>query len=311
MPAKPTNIAASVSDRLRNVAKQKGRDFQLTLTSYVLERLLYRLSKSRYRKEFVLKGALLQSVWLEDVPRATRDLDLHSGVEQDAGRILQSFRSILKIRVADDGVVFNVKGLEAVPIRENASYGGVRVTTVATLGRAEIPVRIDIGFGDAITPKPKLVEYPSLLGLPKARLLVYPRETAVAEKFEAMVSLGLSNSRMKDFFDVALFANSFEFSGQILSDAIAATFKRRGTLLPIRPPPAFTDAFTKRRETIELWNAFVRRESIPADYASLDTTIGLLASFLMPPTLAAVKTARFSSHWPANGPWSEGARRLS
>jgi hypothetical protein len=305
MADKLTNIAASVRDRLRNLAQKDGSDFQLLLTRYVLERLLYRLSTSHFREEFVLKGAMLQAVWLENPFRNTRDLDLHARGEEDATRALERFKAILATEVPDDGVTFNTKELVAEPIRENVSYGGVRITTTAKLGGARVPVRVDIGFGDAITPKPELADYPALLDLPKPRLMVYPRETVVAEKFEAMVTLGLTNSRMKDFHDVAVLASHFAFDGKPLAKALAATFKRRGTPLPKGPPPAFTDAFTKRPETVALWKAFVTRESIQKEFSDLDAIIRLLRSFLLQPVAAALDNTTFDQHWPPGGPWSK------
>ncbi len=203
----------------------------------------------------------------------------------------------------DDGVVFDRDSLNADPIRKNVAYGGVKITTTAKLGSARIPVRVDIGFGDAITPKPAVAEYPALLDLPKPRLMVYPRETVVAEKFEAMVALGLTNSRMKDFHDVAVLASHFDFDGVMLADALAATFKRRSTPLPKDPPPAFTEAFTKRPETVALWKGFVDRESIRREYSDLDAIVRLLRSFLLQPVSAALEGVEFPWRWTAGRPW--------
>jgi hypothetical protein len=305
MKDRPVNIAASVRDRLRNIARKSGGDTELLLTRYVLERLLYRLSLTQFRDEFVLKGAMLQALWMENPFRDTRDLDLHARGEEDAARVLERFKVILVTEVPDDGVTFDPDALVTRPIRENVSYGGVKITTVAKLGGARIPVRVDIGFGDAITPKPELADYPSLLDLPRPRLMVYPRETVVAEKFEAMVTLGLTNSRMKDFHDVAVLASHFAFDGKPLAKALAATFKRRGTPLPKDPPPAFTDAFTKRPETVALWKAFVTRESIQKEFSDLDAIIRLLRSFLLQPALALLDGTSFDQRWPPGGPWSK------
>ncbi len=305
MTDKPVNIAASVRDRLRHIARKGGSDTELLLMRYVLERLLYRLSLSPFRDAFVLKGAMLQALWMENPFRNTRDLDLYARGNEDAARVFEAFRAILAMQVPDDGVVFDREGLKAVPIRENLSYGGVKITTTAKLGSARIPVRVDIGFGDAITPKPQVVEYPALLDFPKPRLMVYPRETVVAEKFEAMVVLGLTNSRMKDFHDVAVLASHFNFDGAVLRDALAATFKRRGTPLPKEPPLAFTDAFTKRPETVSLWKGFVEREAIRKEYSDLDAIVRVLRSFLLQPALTALEGTDFALHWPAGGPWSE------
>ena len=303
MADKPTDIAASVRQRLRNLAQKNGSDFQLLLIRYVLERLLYRLSQSPMRDDFVLKGAMLQAIWLENPFRHTRDLDLHAQGAEDADRVLAAFRVILGTEVQDDGVTFDSTALQARPIRENVSYGGIRLTTTARLGSARVPVVVDVGFGDAITPRPDNVEYPSLLDLPKPRLMAYPRATVVAEKFEAMVSLGLTNSRMKDFHDVGVMASNFEFDGQELAKALAATFARRKTALPNKPPPAFTEAFTKRPETIAHWRAFVERESIHKAYSDLDAIVELLRRFLLPPAAAALGGTDFPRRWPPHGPW--------
>ncbi len=305
MPDKLTNIDASIRQRLKNLSEKMGWDFQIVMRRYVLERILYRLAQSKYHDQFVLKGAMLQAVWLENPFRNTRDLDLHARGEEDTAKVLKAFVAILATEVPDDGVTFDSKDLSATPIRENVSYGGIRLTTTAKLGGARVPVVIDIGFGDAITPKPELADYPSLLDLPKPRLMVYPRETVVAEKFEAMVSLGLTNSRMKDFHDVAVIALTFAFEGEPLAKALAATFKRRGTPLPDEPPPAVTDAFTKRPETIALWKAFVTRESIQKEYSDLAAVVRLLRSFLLQPASVALENVPFDLHWPPGGPWSK------
>jgi hypothetical protein len=305
MPDKVANIAASVRQRLKNLSDEKEWDYQILLRRFVLERILYRLTASGFQDEFVLKGAMLQAVWMENPFRTTRDLDLHARGEEDAARMLKSFQTILTTVVDDDGVTFDVDALSAGPIRENSAYSGIRLTTTARIGGARVPVVVDIGFGDAITPKPELAEYPSLLDFPKPRLMVYPRETVVAEKFEAMVTLGLTNSRMKDFHDVAMLASTFEFNGGSLVKALTATFERRGTALPRETPLALTDVFLRRPETIALWKAFVTREAILGEYSDLGDIIRLLRSFLLQPATAASGGADLSLHWPAGGPWSE------
>jgi len=299
MADKPRNFGASVRDRLRNIARKSGMDFQLLLTRYVLERLLYRLGASDYRDEFILKGAMLCAMWLDPF-RNTRDLDLLARREPDAARAVEVFQEICLTVVPNDGVVFDAENVKAVPIRDN---GGIRITTVATLGGARVPVRVDIGFGDVVTPVS--VDYPALLDLPHPRLMAYPRETVVAEKFEAIVALGLTNSRMKDFHDVALLANSFAFDGQLLTSAVAATFRRRGTSMPAEPPPALSDAFAKRPETVALWRAFVTREAIAEGYSDLEAIVQILRSFLMAPAAAAADGQSFALHWAPRGPWDK------
>jgi hypothetical protein len=173
MADEPRNIGASVRDRLRNIARKSGIDFQLLLTRYVLERLLYRLGISDYRDEFILKGAMLYAMWVGEPFRNTRDLDLLARSEHGATRLAEAFRKICSIVVPGDGVVFDAENLKAESIRENMPYGGVRITTVATLSSARVPVRVDIGFGDAVTPAPSIVDYPALLDLPQPRLMAY------------------------------------------------------------------------------------------------------------------------------------------
>lgn len=211
-------------------ARAERSDFQILLTRYALERLLYRLSVSPHRDRFILKGAMLFVTWVADPFRPTRDLDLLGHGDNDAESIAETFRSICAQSVADDGVTFDVAALTAAPIREEAEYGGVRVRTTATIAGARIPIQVDIGFGDAVTPAPVDIDYPALLDAPAPHLRAYPVETVVAEKFEALVTLGIANSRLKDFYDLWLIAQTFEFRQFALVEAVRATFERRGTL---------------------------------------------------------------------------------
>jgi hypothetical protein len=302
MADKPRNIGASVRARLQNFARENGTDFQLVLTRYVLERLLHRLSVSAHRDGFILKGALLYSLWLDMPLRGTRDLDLLSAQPQSIDRMAEIFREICRAEVPDDGVVFDHASLTAEAIRENASYGGVRITTTASLAGARIPVQVDLGFGDVVTPRPETITYPVLLDAPAPQLKAYPRETVIAEKLEAMVSLGLTNSRMKDFLDVAFLAKTFDFDGSLLMSAVVATFRRRGTPVPAEPE-ALTKAFVERPETIALWKAFITRETIPSSLSDWQSTIQILRSFMLPVVAAASTGGKFGQSWNAGGPW--------
>ena len=199
MPREARNVPASVLARLRNVAVERGTDFQVILSRYVLERLLYRLSISPHRDRFILKGALLFPLWLAEAFRPTRDLDLLGFGDPRPEELAKVFRELMSIEALEDGVAFDLGRLQAEPIRDTAAYDGVRARTEARLGTARIPVRIDIGFGDVIVPQPDETEYPVLLDGPAPRLRVYPKEAVVAEKFEAIVALGADNSRIKDF----------------------------------------------------------------------------------------------------------------
>jgi hypothetical protein len=227
MPRELRNIGASVWARLLDRARAERSDFQILLTRYSLERLLYRLSVSPNRDRFILKGAMLFVTWVADPFRPTRDLDLLGSGDNDTEAIAESFRAICARPVADDGVTFDVAALEAAPIREEVEYGGVRVRTTATIAGARIPIQVDIGFGDAITPAPIEIDYPTLLDAPAPHLRAYPVETVVAEKFEAMVTLGMANTRLKDFYGLWLISQTFEFRHSVLVDAVRRTFERR------------------------------------------------------------------------------------
>jgi predicted nucleotidyltransferase component of viral defense system len=203
MTKEPTNIGASVMARLLREAKERGEDFQLVLTRYANERLLYRLASSRHGAQFVLKGATLFTLWTGQPHRPTRDIDLLGFGEPSERRLRDIFRDVIAHEVEDDGVSFDGAALEVGLIREEQAYGGIRVVAVARIAKSKTRVQIDVGFGDAITPEPVLVDLPVLLDFPAPRIRAYPRETVIAEKLEAMVQLGIANSRMKDFHDVA------------------------------------------------------------------------------------------------------------
>ena len=280
------NIGASVRARLLDRAREQKADFQGLLTRYTLERLLYRLSVSEHRDSFVLKGAMLFSIWIDTPFRPTRDLDLLGRGNSDVKSVADAFRTICTHPVKDDGVKFDVANLNAAPIREELKYGGVRVKTTALIYRARIPVQIDVGFGDAVTPEPTQIDYPVLLDAPAPRLHVYPVETVMAEKFEALVTRGIANSRLKDFYDLWLIANTFSLDRFSLAEAIRRTFERRGTPVPAEPPVGLTDAFAVAWSN--QWRTFLSRErmaSIPDDLA---TVIADLRDFLMPIALSVV-----------------------
>ena len=210
------NMGASVRDRLLNIARERQQPFDLLLTRYVLERLLYRLSKTPHRDRFVLKGAMLITTWFDDPLRPTRDLDLLGFGDPDPQAMIRIFREVCAVK-ADDGVELDVAALETDRIREELEYGGLRIKTTATIGGAKIRVAVDIGFGDAVEPAAVEVELPVLLDLPSPRLRAYARETVIAEKFQALVMLGCANSRMKDLYDIWVLSRSYRFTGDSLA----------------------------------------------------------------------------------------------
>jgi len=216
-PVKIRNVGHSVFQRLLNQARTHGEDFNLLLFRYGVERLLYRLSISPYTDRFILKGASLFLVWKGQNYRVTKDADLLGLGPADAEHLTDIFKEICQAASDDvDGIEFMPDTVRAAPIREEQAYDGIRVTLVGLLHQARIPLQVDIGFGDDVTPGPERIEFPTLLDAPGPKLLAYPRYTMVAEKLEAMVRLGVANSRMKDFYDVWLLSRLFEFDGRTL-----------------------------------------------------------------------------------------------
>lgn len=301
MAREPRNIGASVRGRLLDRSRAERSDFQILLTRYALERLLYRLSISEHRDRFILKGAMLFVTWVADPFRPTRDLDLLGYGDNDAEAIAGTFRSICATQVADDGVTFDIGSLQAAPIREEAEYGGVRVRTTATIDGARIPIQVDVGFGDAVTPAPVEIDYPTLLDNPAPHLRAYPVETVVAEKFEALTTLGMANSRLKDFYDLWLIAQTFELRLSSLVDAVQRTFDRRGTALPQGVPVGLTDEFAAA--WAPQWRAFLSRERMAAAPDAFIAVVGDLRNFLMP----LVVMSKEEALWPPRGPWPPGA----
>ncbi|MDE0711067.1 MAG: nucleotidyl transferase AbiEii/AbiGii toxin family protein [Rhodospirillales bacterium] len=292
------NVGASVRARLLARARVEQTDFQILLTRYALERLLYRLSVSDQRERFVLKGAMLFAIWQDDPFRPTRDLDLLGHGDPDPSTVAATIRSICSVEVPDDGVVFDVAGVEAAPIRSEGEYPGVRVRTDATIAGAQLPIQIDVGFGDVITPAAIEIEYPALLDAPAPILHTYPPETVVAEKTQAIVWLGIGNSRMKDFYDLWTIAQKFAFEGDGLSEAIRRTFERRQTPLPGQVPVGLSDGFALEREP--QWRAFLARDRFEVAPAPFAEVINDLRAFLQP---VLARTAVAS--WPPGGPWTD------
>lgn len=296
------DVGASVRARLLQLAKRRGDDFQLLLTRYANERLLYRLTKSQHAGLFLLKGAALFTLWTGHAHRATRDMDLLGFGEPSVERLRAIFTEVVALDVDDDGVVFDASSLKVEPIREDQLYGGIRLVMIARITNAQVRLQVDVGFGDAVTPEAQVVEFPPLLDFPAPQLRAYPKETVVAEKLEALVQLGLANTRMKDFYDLVALSNLFEFEGQLLADAISATFARRGTALPADTPTAFRAEFTDDATKNVQWTAFVKKAGITGA-ADLKATMDLVELFVGPPLRAASAAQRFGARWSPPGPW--------
>jgi len=273
--------------------------------------MLFRLSRSRYRDAFILKGALLFELWTKEHYRATRDADFLAKGDNSPERFVGIFREISVIYVENDGLRFDPKTVKAVRIKEDADYEGVRVTFTAFLEKAQIPIQIDIGFGDAIKPGPVETDYPTLLDLPSPRLLTYPRETVVAEKLEAMVKLGIANSRMKDFHDLHSLSQKFDFDAKALADAVRAAFERRATAFPDGGTPlAFTPEFYEDENKAKQWKAFCNKNKPRVQEIDFRTLIGRLISFLTPVIRSAQEGQELSSRWTPAHDWqtSSGGR---
>jgi len=297
------NVAASVRQRLLNKARAEGRPFGELLQYFALERFLYRLGRSSYSNRFVLKGALMFGVWQGPFSRPTRDVDLLGRVEHTVERVTAVMRAICQQSVPeDDGVRFDADSVTGERIVEAASYEGVRVKLVAYLEAARVIVQIDIGFGDPLVPGPNPIRLPTLLEFPPPELQGYSRESAIAEKFQAMVYLGVVNSRMKDFYDIWSLATRFEFEGAILAQAIRETFRARQTTLP-QTPAAFSDVFANDREKQAQWVAFVRRIQVENAPASLSDVVQCIKAFLQPVIQALIEERPFVQRWLPCGPW--------
>ena len=300
---KPRNLAASVRQRLMNLARAQKEDFQLVLTRYALERLLYRLSLSEYRDVFVLKGAMLFRLWGDHPHRPTRDLDLLARGENSIPRFERIFQEVCGLAVHEDGLVFNAASVRGDRIKEDQEYEGLRLNLACRLENARIPIQIDIGFGDVVTPAAAEVTYPVLLDFPPPVLRAYSRESVVAEKFQAMVMLGIANNRMKDFYDLWVLSEQFDFQGSLLCRAIRATFERRRTAVPTEAPVALSPEFAQDRAKQTQWRAFVGKSGLDTRGMGLEAIVGALRGFLMPVAEAIVANTLLETVWRATGPW--------
>ncbi len=255
MAKPPANMAASVRQRRLNLARTDGRDFQTVLVAFGLERLVWRLSVSGYRDQFFLKGGMLVTLWTSDPGRFTRDVDFLGFGASVEERIRDIFAEILSLD-AGDGLVFDTDALTVSDIREDKVYGGKRLRTLADLAGARIPITIDIGFGDAITAPGYEINYSSLLDFESARIRAYSPATVMAEKLQAVVSLGLINGRMKDFYDLWAIPRAVDVPADALAEAVRATFQRRETPVPADRPTGLSGKFAEQPGKADQWRAF-------------------------------------------------------
>lgn len=295
-------LAQSVKARLVNHAKELQLDPNHVLRRYALERFLYRLAESPHADRFTLKGAFMLLVWLGETVRPTQDADLLGYGDVSNEKLLERFGEVCEVDVPDDAMTFDRSTIQIRQIREGDEYAGRRMTLRCRLGNARLKIQIDVGVGDVVVPAPEWFEYPSLLDLPRPRLKVYSPTATIAEKTHALVTLGVANSRMKDFFDIWLLSSRKSFEGALLSEAIEATFERRTTALPERLPfgltPAFADVDGKQAQ----WTGFLDKNGLTSAPRELADVIDDLAVFLGPVLCSSTSVDPVDS-WQPGGPW--------
>ncbi len=293
----------SVHQRLLNLAKKTGRSFNENLQYYGMERFLYRLGRTEGEERLVLKGALLLRAWGVPFARPTMDIDLSARKGVEAGEVRRIVEEAIGQDVEEDGMRFDPGTIREEAITPGGDFSGIRLLFAGRLGNARVRMQVDVGLGDAQAESPCRVDLPPILDFPAPRLWGYAPEGAVAEKLHAMVELDLANSRMKDFFDIAVLSRTLEFDGAVLQRAIRATFGQRKTPLPATEPVAFTLLFFRDPVKIIQWNSFARRLAKDTEAGTLEETIMAVREFLGPPILAMAEGKRFDKTWSPGGPW--------
>ena len=284
----------SIKARLKNLAIRSKKPYEYIQTHYFIERVLYRISKSRYAGNFILKGGLLLHVLFDQRARATRDIDLLAkNVSNTPEQLKIMMREVCSIQ-ADDCVTFDLDAMTSEIITEASEYPGIRIKTVCYLGRSKSTLQFDIGFGDAVIPSPEIMVYPSLLEMDEIEILAYSKESIIAEKFHAMVDLAMANSRMKDFYDIAMMAGENDFDGGTLYAAIRETFHRRGTVMP-ETPLVFSGIFAQDADKQIQWKAFLRRTGLQG--LSLSEVLELINCFIQPISYAIQHNSNWQGSW--------------
>lgn len=294
--------------RLLNKARATKRPFAEILQYFAMERFLYRLSKSAYSRKFILKGALMLTVWDAPYTSPTMDIDMLGQVNNDIDSIISFTRKVCLQEVEPDGIIFDVESVIAENIREDADYEGIRVRFKGSLDVARFSIQLDIGFGDVVIPKADAFDYHILLDLPPPHLHGYSKESTIAEKFEAMVKLGIINSRMKDFFDIWMLSRKFDFDGTTLAKAIEKTFSTRGTELKADSIPlmkSFAEDITKSAQ----WRGFSRKNRIENTPKDFRVVVAEIAAFLKPISESLDRSEKFEGVWHAPGPWQTGPQK--
>lgn len=277
------NMGHSVNVRLKNLAQEQNVGFDYLLLRYAYERFLYRLGHSPYAERFILKGASAFSVWFGPMLRVTRDTDLLCHGDSDPEHLVQCFREICETSVPDDGIVFDISSITASEIKKDAQYQGTRIAFYARIQNARVPMQFDIAFGDSVYPRAEFQEYPRLLNtFPAPSILVYSRYTVIAEKFEAIISLGMLNSLLKDYYDIWLLSERFDFDYLLLGQAISKTFRNRGSVIPVEPPIGLSGEFYEDPLKLSQWRAFLERVSPEQKPKSLRDAVNGISALLRP-----------------------------
>ncbi len=253
------NMSVSVKKRLLNISKQNKEDYNLTLTYYAIERLLYRLGKSKHSKNFILKGALIFRIWNDELYRSTRDIDFLSYNTPSISLLISIFKEICSLEVEDDGIIFDSNNITAMAIRENNIHQGIRLKIISKIEKAIVKLQIDIGFGDSITPAPKKTNYPHILDFNSPIIFVYPLETVFAEKLEALISMGIYTSRMKDIYDLFILIKKIDINKDAIKKAILNTFKTRKTPIPKTVPTVLSNTFIIDKDKNIQWKSFIKK----------------------------------------------------
>ena len=296
------NLAASVHQRLLNKSREDARPFNELFQYYAIERFLYRLSRSAHADKVILKGALMLMVWDVRIRRSTMDIDILGKMNNSNDSIISMVREVCLQEVEPDGVIFDPDSISGQIITEDADYEGVRVNLRGSLDTARITIQLDIGFGDIVIPSPELMTYPTILDLPAPHIRGYSKESTIAEKFEAMVRRGTMNSRMKDFWDIQLLSQQFDFDGKTLAAAIEKTFSTRHTAIPIHPI-VFTDSFMKDEIKNTQWKAFLRKNLMVNGQNTFEAAVHSVSFFLKPVVESLANNHPGPMTWKAPGPW--------
>jgi len=277
----PANTAASIHQKLLNKATVEHRTFNELLQYYAIERFLYRLGESPYYNQFVLKGALVFLAWQAPLTRPTRDLDFLGFTSNSVNNLIHIVQEVCNQPVDPDGLIFDPASVQGKIIKEEAGYEGVRINFLGFLRKAQIYMRLDVGFADVVTPDPETLEFPTILDdMSKPYIRTYPPETVIAEKFQALITLGIINSRMKDFYDLWFMAQTMEFDFHLLREAIFKTFNRRKTTVPEETPTAFSNEFADQKQV--LWSSFLKKNQIKNTPIKLSDVIQVLKKFFDP-----------------------------